>query len=173
MLAGLEALHDGWHDLRRAGGPRPHPRRLCPPEQFTPCRCREPGADNDLNELFDRHLPRDAHVYAFGEPWGPDTRPHFGFARPGTHDVHPNQGNVRQFGDDDGVWQDGGLIVGRTGGRRSCCAFSRSPGKTDDRTGHAPTENATMSYAAHPQPHEPVHDRLDRDRSLACVGRVS
>ena len=70
LLAGLEALHDGWHHLDR--GLDYIRGELCRPEQFTPLPLSEPGPDNDLNELFDRHLPRDAHVYAFGEPWGPD-----------------------------------------------------------------------------------------------------
>ena len=54
-------------------------------------------------------------VYAFGERWGPeDGKPDkiFGF-QPGNgvHDIHMNQGNDRPVRSDDGVWQDGGLLL--------------------------------------------------------------
>jgi uncharacterized protein YukJ len=29
----------------------------------------------------------------------------------GVHDIHMNQGNSQQFRGDDGVWQDGGLLL--------------------------------------------------------------
>src|ERR1700754_2131875 len=112
ILEQVEALHEGWHRLDRGLDYRR--RGLCPPEQFTPLPLSRPGADNDLNELFDRHLSSDARLYAFGEPWGPDeaSDPYFGFMPGrGVHDVHANQGNLRQFQHDDGVFQDGGLIV--------------------------------------------------------------
>lgn len=79
-----------------------------------------PGADNDLNEKIDRILQRalgdeSAMVYAFGERWGPEEGKKdkfFGFLPGnGIHDIHMNQGNVGQFVRDDGVWQDGGLLV--------------------------------------------------------------
>ena len=54
---------------------------LCRPDQFTPLPLSKPGPNNDLNELFDRHLRRHARLYGFGEPWGPDggRDPYFGF----------------------------------------------------------------------------------------------
>ena len=139
ILARLAALDEGWHVLDRGldyvrGG-------LCRPEQFTPLPLSRPGADNDLNELFDRHLTRNARVYAFGEPWGPDKAkdPYFGFMPGrGLHDVHANQGNLRQFRRDDGVWQDGGLIVEAAGGHTAILLrFQSQSWTTDDRTGHA------------------------------------
>jgi hypothetical protein len=56
-----------------------------------------------------------AIVYAFGQRWGPEAgQPDkiFGF-RPGDgiHDIHMNQGNSAAFRNDDGVWQDGGMIL--------------------------------------------------------------
>jgi uncharacterized protein YukJ len=78
------------------------------------------GPDNDLADLLDhyvRRAERDPQVtaYVFGERWGPepDTPDKvFGF-RPGNgvHDVHLNQGNSTQLRRDDGVWQDGGLLL--------------------------------------------------------------
>jgi uncharacterized protein YukJ len=139
ILARLEALDEGWHGL---GQGLDYIRgKLCRPEQFTPLPLSTPGADNDLNELFDRHLTRNARIYAFGEPWGPDRAkdPYFGF-RPGrgVHDVHANQGNLRQFERDDGVWQDGGLIVEAARGHTAILLrFQSQSWTTDDRTGHA------------------------------------
>jgi uncharacterized protein YukJ len=139
ILARVEALNEGWHLLEQGldyvrGG-------ICRPEQFTPLPLSKPGAENDLNELFDRHLPRNARVYAFGEPWGPDNAkdPYFGFMPGrGSHDVHANQGNLRQFRRDDGVWQDGGLIVrAGSGWTAILLRFQSQSWKTDDRTGHA------------------------------------
>jgi uncharacterized protein YukJ len=77
------------------------------------------GPDNDLNELLDRYVQRAMReevtfVYAFGERWGPETSAdrYFGF-KPGNgiHDIHMNQGNLQQWQGDDGVWQDGGLLI--------------------------------------------------------------
>ena len=80
----------------------------------------EPGPDNDLADMlehFSRRAALDpaARVYAFGERWGPeDTTPDkvFGFTPGnGVHDIHMNQGNSGRFVGDDGVWQDGGVLL--------------------------------------------------------------
>ncbi len=79
-----------------------------------------PGPDNDLNEKIDNVIRRaigdeTAVVYAFGQRWGPEERKkdaYFGFLPGnGIHDIHMNQGNSGQFRKDNGVWQDGALIV--------------------------------------------------------------
>ena len=114
---------------------------LCRPDQFRALPLSRAGPANDLNELFDRHLPRGARVYAFGEPWGPDHErdPFFGFDRGrGIHDVHQNQGNVRAYRRDDGVWQDGGLLVARDGAFTAILLrFQSQSWRTDDASGHA------------------------------------
>ena len=78
------------------------------------------GPDNDLADVLDGHITRaigdpSADLYAFGQRWGPeDGVPDkvFGFAPGnGVHDIHMNQGNDPAFARDDGVWQDGGLLV--------------------------------------------------------------
>ena len=78
-----------------------------------------PGPDNDLNEKIDAYVQRAigderASIYAFGERWGPEEGKkdkYFGFLPGnGIHDIHMNQGNVGKFVNDDGVWQDGGLL---------------------------------------------------------------
>jgi hypothetical protein len=79
-----------------------------------------PGLNNDLNEELDRHVQaamadEEALVYAFGERWGPEPNTKdkiFGF-KPGNgiHDIHMNQGNDPSFASQDGVWQDGALLI--------------------------------------------------------------
>lgn len=78
------------------------------------------GPDNDLNEKIDAYVQRaiadeDAEVYTFGDRWGPEAHrkdKYFGFLPGnGIHDIHMNQGNTGKFVNDDGVWQDGGLII--------------------------------------------------------------
>ena len=106
-----------------------------------------PGLNNDLNEELDRHIQaamadEEALLYAFGERWGPESGKKdkiFGF-QPGNgvHDIHMNQGNVARFKGDDGVWQDGGLLL-RLNGRwvGIFLAFQSQAWHTDDSTGHA------------------------------------
>ncbi|WP_447969876.1 DUF2278 family protein [Nitrospira sp. M1] len=107
-----------------------------------------PGPDNDLNEKIDAHVTRalaeeDSVVYAFGERWGPEANSrdkYFGF-RPGNgiHDIHMNQGNVGRFVKDDGVWQDGALMIHFPSEDRWVAiflAFQSQSWHTDDQTGH-------------------------------------
>jgi uncharacterized protein YukJ len=143
-VAGLGA---GWHDLPSRSGldfirgnlfSRSGLRAL-PPDVS--------GPDNDLSDFLDHYVKRAiadpaALVYAFGERWGPESGKKdkvFGF-KPGNgvHDIHMNQGNSERFRGDDGVWQDGGLLL-RLNGRwvGIFLAFQSQAWHTDDTTGHA------------------------------------
>jgi len=106
------------------------------------------GPDNDLADLLDHYVERaiadpTARVYAFGERWGPESTPDkvFGFApASGVHDIHMNQGNSAAFARDDGVWQDGGLLLHFPSAARWVgvfLAFQSQRWHTDDTTGHA------------------------------------
>jgi uncharacterized protein YukJ len=108
-----------------------------------------PGEDNDLADRLDHYVQRaindaTSRVFVFGERWGPEpSTPDkiFGF-RPGNgvHDVHMNQGNTGRFRADDGVWQDGALLLHFPGQSRWVAvflAFQSQAWHTDDRTGHA------------------------------------
>lgn len=107
-----------------------------------------PGVDNDLNEKIDRVMQRaisdeDAVVYAFGERWGPESDvkdKFFGFLPGnGIHDIHMNQGNLGKFVADDGIRQDGGLIVEFPSQRQWVAIFLKFQSQswhTDDQTGH-------------------------------------
>jgi uncharacterized protein YukJ len=112
-----------------------------------------PGSDNDLADLLDHYVERaisepDALVYMFGERWGPETVRDkvFGF-KPGNgvHDIHMNQGNSARFRGDDGVWQDGGMLLHFPGESRWVAiflAFQSQAWHTDDASGHAISEPA-------------------------------
>jgi len=152
VTAALSALGGGWHALAaRPGGPNldyirgnlfdPARMRLLPPEVD--------GPDNDLADLLDHYVQRAiadpaALVYAFGQRWGPERATPdkiFGF-RPGNgvHDIHMNQGNSGRFRADDGVWQDGGLLIHLPAESRWVgifLAFQSQVWHTDDATGHA------------------------------------
>jgi uncharacterized protein YukJ len=117
-----------------------------------------PGPDNDLNEKIDAYVRRAiadeyAEVYAFGERWGPEPQSkdkYFGFLPGnGIHDIHMNQGNSGRYVGDDGVWQDGGLMIHYPAIRDSngaerwpeqwvglFLAFQSQAWHTDDKTGH-------------------------------------
>lgn len=112
---------------------------------FKPLPYSIPGPANDLNEAIDAYVSEairdpDAWVYAFGTRWGPEWRARdhvFGFRpRSGVHDIHMNQGNVRPFTAQNGVWQDGALLIAfpdRVVG--IFLKFQSQAWHTDDRTG--------------------------------------
>lgn len=124
------------------------------------------GPDNDLNEEINRHIQRaitdeDALIYAFGQRWGPEDNlkdKYFGF-KPGNgiHDIHMNQGNVGQFVSDDGVWQDGGILIhlpATNSWTGIFMAFQSQAWHTDDATGH--TIPGTVNPPPPPPPPPPV-----------------
>jgi len=148
LTATLAQLAAGWHALN-PGQDGPHldyvrgnlfdraRMRLLPPALA--------GPDNDLADLLDHWLGRAiadpaATVFAFGQRWGPDegvTDDVFGF-RPGAgvHDIHFNQGSAPPFDRDNGVRQDGALIL-RFAERWVAIflAFQSQSFHTDDVTG--------------------------------------
>jgi hypothetical protein len=58
--------------------------------------------------------PNSARL-TYGQRWGPEKNKkdkYFGFLPGnGIHDIHMNQGNSGKFAQDNGSWQDGGLII--------------------------------------------------------------
>ena len=163
ITASLGALGAGWHALPPHGGldfiranlfARAAMRTL-PPDAA--------GPDNDLADLLDHYVQRAiaepaATAYVFGQSWGPDAAKDkvFGF-KPGAgvHDVHMNQGNSPAFAKDDGVWQDGGLLL-RFPERwvGIFLAFQSQAWHTDDVTGHA----IATPPGPQPQPQPVVED---------------
>jgi len=151
VLAQLEALTSGWHALpNQPGGPALDFIRsnLFDPRRMVVLPASVPGPDNDLNEKIGLYVQRamadeGARVYAFGERWGPEVGVKdkiFGFSPGnGVHDIHMNQGNVGSFVADDGVYQDGALLLHFPARQQWVGVFLKfqSPAwHTDDRTGH-------------------------------------
>lgn len=147
----LPAAGSGWTDLPSKPGTAaldfirgnlfdPAALRILPPGL--------PGADNDLADLLDHYVGRAiadpaAAVYVIGQRFGPEPGVPdkvFGF-RPGNgvHDVHMNQGNGGRFRSDNGVYQDGGLLIHLPAENRWVAvflAFQSQAWHTDDTTGH-------------------------------------
>jgi len=139
---------------------------LAQPWEFVPLPMSAPGPDNDLNEKLDAYVQRAmadelAMVYAFGEPWGPETNKaddYFGFLPGnGIHDVHMNQGNPRgAFFNDNGPWQDGGLIFEFPEQAQWVAVFLKFQSQawhSDDETGH-PTLPGDPDFPN--DPHHPI-----------------
>jgi uncharacterized protein YukJ len=125
-----------------------------------------PGFDNDLNDKIDRIMQRavsdeQAVVCAFGQRWGPEPGlkdKYFAFLPGnGIHDIHMNQGNVGQFVNDDGVYQDGGLLIHFPDQGEWIAAFMKFQSQawhTDDVTGH--TIGTAQPPAPSPTPPAPT-----------------
>jgi uncharacterized protein YukJ len=145
-----------------------------------------PGPDNDLNEKIDHVMQRavadeSALVYAFGERWGPEPATkdkYFGFLPGnGIHDIHMNQGNHPRFERDDGVWQDGGLLVQFPEQREWIAVFLKFQSQTwhtDDVTGHRigaaePTEPVTRPTPTTPLPLPTTDDPQGLVRIIAAL----
>jgi uncharacterized protein YukJ len=103
--------------------------------------------DDRLSEVFDRAIRTDgAEVFALGNPWPPEHKKdqyfHFTPGR-GVHDLHMNQGSPPPHDREDGVWQDGGLILRFPDDTAVAFffAFQSQVWDTDDGTG-APSPTA-------------------------------
>lgn len=112
----------------------------------------KPGPKNDLGDMIDEAVMKAIHldepmIYAFGERWGPEKQAdkYFDFEPgQGIHDIHMNQGNVKQFRKDDGIWQDGAMILHFPAGSNGptekwigiFLGFQSQSWKTDEK-GHA------------------------------------
>jgi uncharacterized protein YukJ len=147
----LEGLASGWNTL--PSGPSGPNLDFVRGNLFDPAAMRTlppdvEGPDNDLADLLDHYVRRavddpDARVYVFGERFGPEPTVRdkvFGFLPGnGVHDIHMNQGNGHRFEGDDGVWQDGGLLIHFPAQSRWVgvfLAFQSQSWHTDDLTGH-------------------------------------
>ncbi len=150
IIKGLVGLKNGFNHLdRKPGGAALDFIRgnLFDTTQMKPLPHDVPGPDNDLNELIELYIKRaidgeDTTIYAFGEKWGPETDikdKYFGFLPGnGIHDIHMNQGNAGQFQKDNGVWQDGALLIHYPSRQQWVgifLSFQSQSFHTDDKTG--------------------------------------
>ena len=168
MLTELESLPTGFHELpsEPGGMALDYIRGNCFDITLAkPLPHDIPGPDNDLNELIHKYVARaiameNSAVYAFGEKWGPETKrdKYFGF-KPGNgiHDIHANQGNSDAWKRDDGVYQDGGLIIHLPDEARWVAiflAFQSQCFHTDDVTGHRIPGACDGGHITPPKPPE-------------------
>lgn len=92
---------------------------LFDPSKMIPLASKVTGLDNDLNEKIEHYIKEaietDAILYAFGQKWGPEENipdNYFQFIPGnGIHDIHMNQGNTTNWKKDNGIWQDGGILI--------------------------------------------------------------
>jgi uncharacterized protein YukJ len=170
VLTALPGLPDGFSVLPNTPGQSAFDyirANLFDRESMRPLPPTAPGPDNDLADKLHHYVDRaaaepTARLYAFGERWGPENgQPDkiFGFTPGnGVHDIHMNQGNTGRFMRDDGIWQDGGLLLHFPDAEQWVAvflAFQSQSWHTDDRTGHTlPTVHAVGPHAG---PEEPDH----------------
>lgn len=166
----LGDLKDGFTELPAQGkGPALDYIRgnLFQRELMRPVPTAAPGPENDLGDFLDHYVRRalgddQARAYVFGQAWGPEAAAdkifHFSPGN-GVHDVHMNQGNNGRFAGDDGVFQDGGLLLSFPGGEWVAIflAFQSQSFHTDDGTGHKLPEIPQPGPAPAPGPGEPDH----------------
>lgn len=172
IVADLPGLPEGFTPLeRRPGGLALDFIRanLFDRRDMRPLPPSVPGPDNDLADRLEHFARRarteeGAEVYVFGERWGPETGTRdkvFGFSPGnGVHDIHMNQGNVGRFTKDDGVWQDGALVLHFPATRQWVgvfLAFQSQAWHTDDATGHT-LPGVPRGPAHEPDPGEPDGD---------------
>jgi len=145
--AGLKALAAGYKklpskpndlalDYVRSGIVKTKSMKPVPPDA--------PGVDNDLKDKLEDAIVKaiatpGAAVYALGEKWGPESNKkdkYFQF-RPGNgiHDIHMNQGNSGKYKKDNGVYQDGAVLIELPGNkwRAFFFAFQSQTFDTDDK----------------------------------------
>ncbi|MBW8792655.1 MAG: DUF2278 family protein [Streptomyces sp.] len=171
LTARLADLTSGWNTLPTGpGGPDLDFVRgnLFDPAKMRVLPADRSGPDNDLADLLDHYVRRavddpGARLYLFGERWGPETGVKdkvFGFLPGnGVHDIHMNQGNSGRFSADDGVWQDGGLLIRFPADGQAAerwvgifLAFQSQAWHTDDVTGHTLPDVDTSRPAPGDQP---------------------
>lgn len=157
-LATLQELPDGFTHLEsKADGLAIDFLRsdIVDEDQLRPVLFTDIGSETQLNDLLHARVQQaiadpNARIYAFGDHWGPEPgKPdkYFNFVPGnGIHDIHMNQGNDPSHRREDGVWQDGALMIFLPATNRWMAVFLKFQSQslhTDD-AGHAtdsPSQN--------------------------------
>jgi uncharacterized protein YukJ len=182
LVGQLDELPLGWFPLQsrpNSGGLDYIRSNLFDPRKMVPLPLSVAGPDNDLNEKIDHYIQRamgdeNAMLYAFGERWGPEAGLKdkiFGFLPGnGVHDIHMNQANSADFQRDDGVYQDGGVLLHFPDQNQWVALFLKFQSQgwhSDDKTGHVIKGNVSgppsddtnpanpFDPGAHPTPEAP------------------
>ena len=108
----------------------------------------KPGENNDIIDVLEpeigKAIDEEADIYLFGEQLKGGT---------GIHNVHMNQGNIEKYQEDDGVYQDGGLLINYPSSGQWVgvfLGFASQAVHTDDETGHA-TSSETWAHYLSPE----------------------
>ncbi|RHZ46403.1 uncharacterized protein CDV56_102829 [Aspergillus thermomutatus] len=116
------------------------------------------GPDNDIIDVLEpeirQAIEHQAEVYLFGSRFN---------TRDGIHDVHMNQGNKGRWQEDDGVFQDGALLIHFTDSGRWVgvfLGFASQAAHTDDRTGHAISSETWSDYLSDQKRHTGLIENL-------------
>jgi len=139
LSEGFKRIHDRHDELAidyiRGG--------LFAPSKMIDLPASAAGANNELNEKVNKYFleakEKGAMVYAFGEKYEHEKRgdEYFGFSpNRGIHDLHMNQGNHTEYQKDDGIWQDGAVLIHFEAENRwvgMFIAFQSQSWSTDDR----------------------------------------
>lgn len=140
-----------------------------------------PGADNDLQDLLEMHIRRlqrepGAEIFAWG------ARFDVGAPRPadtkfrtthGVHDIHMNQGNPPgRFAQDNGIHQDGGLLLSLPASRTFVAiflAFQSQTFDTDEQGQARPGSQPCRGAGAPPPPPPPPGQASGDVRIIAAL----
>lgn len=181
----LLGIEEGFHELepKPTSGALDFIRgNLFDPMKMAPLPFNVPGPDNDLNEKLDAIIQRalgdeSADIYVYGALWGPEAQAdrYFGFApNRGVHDVHMNQGNVPKYQGDDGVWQDGAILLHFPEQQQWVAvftAFQSQAWHTDDVTGHT-LPGSVPQPGTDPRPNVPTPVDLPDDAVPDGIVRI-
>jgi uncharacterized protein YukJ len=145
-------------------------------DKLGPVLFTDVGSERQLNDILHEHVQLaiddpNARIYAFGARFGPEHgKPdkYFDF-EPGNgiHEIHMNQGNDPTHRPEDGVWQDGALLIFLPGSNHWMAVFLMFQSQslhTDDTTGHAiGAHNHDDEHGGHS--HEGHHPRRHHGHS--------
>jgi uncharacterized protein YukJ len=141
MINRLTSLSMGFHSLK---GSKPEPANLrldyIRRNLFNVSTGRilhhdKSGPLNDIVDIlepeFQHAIDQNADVYLFGEPYTNGK---------GLHNVHMNQGSIQKYKQDDGVFQDGGILIHYPRSNRWIgvfIGFASQAVHTDEKTGRS------------------------------------
>lgn len=101
------------------------------------------GPNNDMIDVLEPEIKKaidlQAEIYLFGERFN---------TKNGIHNIHMNQGNVQRFARDDGIFQDGGLLINYPDSDQWIGVFDgfASQAVDTDNDGHAATSETWADY---------------------------
>lgn len=149
ILSVLPSLPIGLRELpeRRAGSTLDYVREpLFDRRTMRQLPLGSPGVSDDVQDHLQLHVEQarvqaNAEVYVFGSFWKNRKFPPDRVLNTddGVHDVHMNQGNSQQYRGDDGVFQDGGVILSFPASNRYVgifLCFQSQVWVTDNQSGH-------------------------------------